>query len=162
MEEIKLTQYSHGAGCGCKISHKHIIPTTKISNNMRASAAWCDITAHRQPSNHKSKVNSKKPWCCMPDEKQHSIHRFAVCEGEVGRVAYYRCCRGSQKATNGQVEFLRPQTTVGLWWISLLGLPKQIEWSSDSALGVKHFWGWSLQKCAVGPNNCFVYMVSTF
>jgi len=25
MKDIKLTQYSHGAGCGCKISSKYVI-----------------------------------------------------------------------------------------------------------------------------------------
>jgi len=55
MHEVKLTQYSHGAGCGCKISPKVldsilksslIVPTDKcllVGNQTRDDAAVYDI-----------------------------------------------------------------------------------------------------------------------
>ena len=61
MEPIRLTQYSHGAGCGCKISPKVLdtilhsqLPQFKdarlvVGNDSRDDAAVVDMGNRRRP-----------------------------------------------------------------------------------------------------------------
>ena len=83
MEEIKLTQYSHGAGCGCKISPKildEILHTSFsmpdndrliVGNHSKDDAAAYDLkngtvlistTDFFMPDRKSTRLNSSHEW----------------------------------------------------------------------------------------------------
>lgn len=64
-QAIRLTQYSHGAGCGCKISPKvletilhseqakFVDPNLLVGNETRDDAAVYDLKRHQRYQHHR-------------------------------------------------------------------------------------------------------------